>query len=213
MRFERKYRVEGRSLASVEQLLRFHPASFQVLYPPRQINNIYFDTQNLATFHQNIAGQNERKKFRVRWYGETSGPIQQPQFEIKIKHNELGTKETSQLAKFDLQDLKETTQAVNQLLPQRQGVVIPALLNAYRRSYWISMDGQFRVTIDHAMRYHSLLMGQGFHRFLHQDPAIILEVKYEQITDERVNFITQHMPFRQAKHSKYVQGVLMTIQG
>jgi SPX domain protein involved in polyphosphate accumulation len=212
MRFERKYRVEGRSLTSVEQLLRFHPASFRELHAPRQINNIYFDTRDLATFHQNIAGQNERKKFRVRWYGETSGPIRKPSFEIKIKHNELGRKETTKLKKFALNDLSGLTRKVNELLPHPQAVVEPTLLNAYQRSYWQSMDGKFRVTIDHAMRYHSLLMGQGFQRFLHQDPAIIIEVKYQQAADDWVNFVTQHMPFRQAKHSKYVQGVIMTSQ-
>jgi hypothetical protein len=210
MRFERKYRTEGRSLASVEQLLRLHPASFRPLHPARQVNNIYFDTPDLLTFAQNVQGQNQRKKYRIRWYGADPAQISKPQFEIKIKHNELGRKETFSLDAFSLTDLRPATQAVNQLLPGNFGLIRPALLNAYRRSYWISFDGQFRVTIDHAMRFHSLLLAPHFHRFLHQDPAIIIEVKYDESVDQRIDFITQHMPFRQAKHSKYVQGMLMS---
>ena len=82
-------------------MIRLHPASFRTLYPPRQVNNIYFDTRDLLGFRQNIAGQNERRKYRVRWYGEEVKAVSKPRFEIKRKHNELGDKLVSPIGEFD----------------------------------------------------------------------------------------------------------------
>ncbi|MEM7367381.1 MAG: polyphosphate polymerase domain-containing protein [Bacteroidota bacterium] len=209
MRFERKYRIEGKPAATVKQLLRFHPASFRELYPDRQVNNIYFDTPALETFHQNVYGKNERKKFRVRWYGEILDAAGEAQLEIKIKHNELGEKQSFAVQAFSLPDIESLTQEVNRVA--NGAVMQPILLNAYRRSYLISRDGRFRVTVDRDMRYHTLLASAWFHRYQIADDAVIVEVKYEEAEDEYAPFITQHMPFRQAKHSKYVQGIQLTI--
>ena len=209
MRFERKYRIENMTLASVKEVLRFHPAGFSELYPDRQVNNIYFDSPELATFHQNVYGFNERKKYRVRWYGGKVEEISSPNLEIKIKHNELGEKEVFPVSDFDLNNLRPLSRAVNEQI-RFQPFLQPALLNSYRRAYLMSADGKYRVTIDHALRYHSMLHGLRFHRYQITDAAIIMEVKYEQADDEGVGFITQNLPFRQDKHSKYVQGIQMT---
>lgn len=209
MRFERKYRIDDKSVAAVKQLMRFHPASFRELYPDRQVNNIYFDTPTLSTFHQNVNGNNERKKFRVRWYGEDVRAIESPTFEIKIKHNELGSKETMPVLPFSLDHLQPITQQVNRISSQSLALQ-PVLLNSYYRSYLISNDGKYRLTLDHQMTYHSLLNAPRFRKYYIHDDAVILEVKYEEADDNQVNFITQNMPFRQGKHSKYVNGVQMT---
>jgi hypothetical protein len=209
MRFERKYRIEGKTVAVVKQMLRFHPAGFSTLYPDRQVNNIYFDTETLDTYRQNVYGVNERKKFRVRWYGENPREIRKPQFEIKIKHNELGDKEVYPIDIFSLDDLKPVTHLVSRI-PRPALPLKPVLLNSYHRSYFISADKQFRVTIDHELRYHSLLNGPRFRSYQIKDDAIIVEIKYDERIDDRVNFLTQRMPFRQEKHSKYVNGVTLT---
>lgn len=209
MRFERKYRIEGKSIAMVKQLLRFHPAGFRTLYPDRQINNIYFDTGDMTTFTQNVYGINERKKYRLRWYGEDLQEILNSQFEIKIKHNELGEKETHDFPDSRLKDLSRITRHASRILTPALPLR-PVLLNSYNRSYFGSMDGKFRLTIDVDLRYHSLLVSPAFRKYLIRDDAIIVEVKYDETVDQEVEFITQHMPFRQGKHSKYVNGVFMT---
>ena len=211
MRFERKYRIEGKPEATVRQLLRFHPASFRPLFPDRQVNNVYFDTPDLQSFHQNVAGKNERKKYRVRWYGENLQYIQQAKLEIKSKHNELGEKESFPFEAVQLKDLRTLSHQVHQLLGPSVHLH-PILLNSYLRSYWISRDKRFRITIDHEMRYHSLVTTPRFRSYQIGDLAVVVEVKYEEADDAFATFITQHMPFRQAKHSKYVQGVQLTIQ-
>ena len=209
MRYERKYRIERKPVSVVKQMLRFHPAGFSTLYPDRQVNNIYFDTEGLDTYRQNVYGVNERKKFRVRWYGENPLEVANPQFEIKIKHNELGAKEVCPIEVFDWDDLAALTHKISRI-PQPSLPLKPVLLNSYKRSYLISADKQFRVTVDWNLQYHSLLNGPRFRSYQIHDDAIIVEIKYDENIDDRVNFLTQRMPFRQEKHSKYVNGVTMT---
>jgi SPX domain protein involved in polyphosphate accumulation len=209
MRFERKYRIEDLTLTEVRQLFLMHPVSFRTLHPDRQINNIYFDTPDLLTYRQNMAGVGYRKKYRVRWYGADPKQVRKPKFEIKIKQNELGKKETHKLEEFSLVNLTEVTREVNRLNPDGN-LLKPVLLNSYERLYLISSDGKFRVTIDHRMHYHSMLHHPHFTRYYHGDPAIIVEVKYKADTDDLLNQITQYLPFRQTKHSKYITGVELT---
>lgn len=209
MRFERKYRIVGKSLAVVNQLMRLHPAGFRPLYPDRQVNNIYFDTPEFTTYHQNVYGINQRRKYRVRWYGDTPFEIQKPRFEIKIKHNELGDKVVHPIDDFSLDSLKPLSRAVIQWVPEMH-TLQPVLLNSYTRSYFISQNKQFRLTVDHTLCYHSLWSIPHFRRYQIRDEAIILEIKYDEGIDDLVPFITQHMPFRQSRHSKYVNGIYLT---
>ncbi|MEM9916530.1 MAG: polyphosphate polymerase domain-containing protein [Bacteroidota bacterium] len=211
MRYERKYKVDDMSLAVAKQILKWHPASFRPLYPDRQINNIYFDTPNLTTYHENVMGISERKKYRVRWYGDDVRVIGRPRFEMKIKNNQLGSKEVLPIDEFRLDDLRSLTQGVNRLSRAPQALR-PVLLNAYRRSYYGTSDGHFRITIDETVHYFSFLNAFRFTRFNLSDQAIIVELKYEQALEgEAAQKIMQHLPFRQTKSSKYVNGMNLTV--
>jgi len=206
MRFERKYRIEGMSQAALQQIIRLHPASFRSLYPDRQVNNIYLDTPQLTTFQQNVNGFNQRKKYRIRWYGNKLEQADFPQFEIKTKHNELGEKKNYELKSFERLDLSLAIQQIHQLHPEFSALQA-SLMNTYERSYLISFDGKFRLTIDRNLAYYSHKSQQPKVQAPILDPALILEIKYEQKDDSFLDPITQYLPFRQQKHSKYVQGV------
>ena len=54
LRYERKFRPGQLDLAEMQLLLKLHPKGFSKSYPDRQINNIYLDRSNLASFHENI---------------------------------------------------------------------------------------------------------------------------------------------------------------
>lgn len=209
MRFERKYRVDILTLAEVKQIFFLHPASFREHHPDRQINNIYFDSPDLITMGLNHSGVGYRKKFRVRWYGADPAVVEKPRFEIKLKKNELGGKEITDIEPFSLDNLYPLTDKINHLVTDSI-VLQPVLLNSYQRSYLISADGRFRVTLDHHMHYHSLLNQSQFTGYIHHDPAIVIELKYEADNDDLLSEVSQFIPFRQSKHSKYVTGVEMT---
>jgi hypothetical protein len=212
MRYERKFRIVNMSVDALRQLLHLHPAAFQPLFPDRQINNVYLDTPQFATWNENIFGVNQRKKYRIRWYGEQLTTITKPKLELKIKHNELGRKESYILADFELQDVERICAELPHLDP-RLPALKPSLINTYRRSYLRSFDGYFRITIDRDMRFYPFSKAHLASEYplpapMH-DPALILEVKYEVAHDHLVEQITQHLPFRQSRHSKYVMGVLL----
>lgn len=206
MRYERKYKIENLSLSLVEQSIRLHPAGFRKIFPDRQVNNIYFDTSDWTTFKENVMGIAERKKFRVRWYGENLQEIEKPVFEIKIKSNQLGDKISHPFSPFQLSNLNVLTKEV-QKLSQAKVPLIPTLLNSYIRSYFGTPDGKFRVTIDRNMRYFSLTNNTQFNAYRVQDEEVVLELKYDETLDLATDRITQHLPFRMTKSSKYVSGI------
>ena len=119
MRYERKYKIDHLSKYAVEQAVKLHPAGFRKIFPNRQVNNIYFDTADYQTGLQNIEGVNQRKKYRLRWYGQDLQQIDKPRFETKIKHNELGTKQIIQFESTQLANLAAITEAVNQQAQNR----------------------------------------------------------------------------------------------
>lgn len=209
MRFERKYRIEGLTLEEVYARVREHPLSFYKQYPDRQVNNIYLDSPDLEQFRMNLIGAPERRKYRVRWYGHDDMTIQSPVLEVKIKHNELGEKETLKLTDPPALDSDAVQAWIDSQVPER-GPLVPVLLNRYERSYLVSYDGKFRLTLDRVMRFHSMEFPafQPFHYL--EDDAIVMEIKYERELDPDWKRISWHFPFRVGKNSKYVNGVLMT---
>jgi SPX domain protein involved in polyphosphate accumulation len=206
MRYERKYKIENLSLSLVEQSIRLHPAGFRKIFPDRQVNNIYFDTSDWTTFKENVMGIAERKKFRVRWYGENLQEVEKPVFEIKIKSNQLGDKISYPISPFQLSNLNILIEEV-QKLSEAKVPLIPTLLNSYNRSYFGTPDGKFRVTIDRNMRYFSMTNNTQFYNYRVQDEDVVLELKYDETLDLATDRITQHLPFRITKSSKYVNGI------
>ena len=58
-------------------------------YKDRLINSIYFDDENFATAQDNLSGISDRRKYRIRWYGNNFKDFS---YEVKIKKNNLGRK-------------------------------------------------------------------------------------------------------------------------
>ena len=54
-RLEIKFVAETSRYHELEQWIRLHPAGFRKSYPPRRVNNIYFDTQDLDAGRRIIA--------------------------------------------------------------------------------------------------------------------------------------------------------------
>lgn len=216
MRYERKYKAPHLNFALVQQMVRLHPVGFRKIFPDRQVNNIYFDTPDMTTYKENVMGIAERKKFRIRWYGETVQEIQNPTFEIKIKNNLLGSKLSKPFPIFDLSEFYFLNYKKNKQIAQVQSfaetdqTLQPILLNSYWRSYYGSPNGKFRITIDQQLRYFPLLHSFSFEKYHIQDEGLVIELKYDEALDLQTDRITQHFPFRLTKSSKYVTGVDLT---
>lgn len=205
-RFEIKYNLENTNIDAVLQAIRFHPASFSVAFPDRLVNNFYLDTDDLQLFYQNVNGINKRRKFRVRWYNELSDN-NKVTLEIKNKENELGWKDHFLLDSEKLEKKEDLMRALFAL-----GVVppnlSPSLFNQYKRSYFISADNKFRLTVDREQKFaRPYLLGELTGPFIHY-PDVVIELKYDEENMRLSDEITQHLPFLRTKNSKYSQGII-----
>lgn len=217
-RFERKYLIHPYTRSEAEMIIRLHPAAFSPIYKQRQVNNLYLDTPSLRFFYDNIYGSSDRKKFRIRWYGALFGRIQEPVLEIKIKNGYVGRKLSFPLTTFDFdQDLNGDDMIrifAQSDLPEwvRNELTIlePSLLNSYQRSYYQSHDRRFRITIDDQLQYVDVFtLPSRFERDRAVHTEVVLELKYDFDQDDIAEEITNGLPFRLIKNSKYINGILL----
>jgi SPX domain protein involved in polyphosphate accumulation len=68
-----------------------HPDAFVESYPPRRVNNLYFDTFDLGSLNDHLNGVGERSKLRFRWYGDGYTAVHGI-LELKHRSNRLGWK-------------------------------------------------------------------------------------------------------------------------
>lgn len=216
-RFERKFTVpRWYSLLSTELIVKRNKFLFKEVYHKRQVNNIYFDTEGYNNYFDNVLGVSDRKKIRIRWYGDTFGQIKKPVLEVKIKKGFVGDKWSYKLKPFTLdntcnnQYFQKIFKDSDLPLPILESVktVIPTLLNSYQRKYFLSADGRFRITLDYDLLYHRIdKTFQNLDVKPEPDDNTIVELKYGLNDDDIANRISTEFPFRLNKNSKYVNGV------
>ena len=215
-RYERKF-VAYVDRPAVESIVRFHPVLFRPIFHRRLINNIYLDTWSLASYEDNLAGDSrDRVKVRIRWYGHLFGPVAKPTLELKIKHNEVNRKAAFPLGSFKMAHGLPAREIQNMFrhaeLPEglRHDLLKlqPTLVNRYSRNYFRTPDHEFRITIDSDLAFYPLSASTRVtpDRWC-EDRAIILELKYAPDVATRAHEITQHLPFRMSRSSKYVTGI------
>ena len=189
---------------------------FSKPFPPRYVNNIYFDTPKFQNYSDNVVGAMQRKKFRIRWYGDQFGLVEKPVLEIKIKEGLAGAKEYFPLSPFTLEqgfseksirkliDQSEIPMMILETLKQ----FVPTLLNQYHRTYYLSADHKFRLTLDSKLIYTRIARHQNyFMRKVTDHRKVIMELKYDVDKDVEFSRISTFFPFRMTKSSKYVDGI------
>lgn len=215
-RYERKFFIQTIDRISVENIVLSHPAFFSEIYHERYVNNIYFDHLTFNNFEDNIHGNINRNKYRIRWYGKMLSEIENPNLELKTRIGLIGTKETYVLNPFKLDrgicisDVVAliTDSDINSKVKFTLKDQLPVLLNRYRRRYYESNDKKFRITIDDDQSFYKIKAYNNEFLFRHEDSSsIILELKYNINSDSEVAGITNAMPFRLTKSSKYARGI------
>jgi len=221
-RYERKFIVPEMSPSEIRHLILHHPAMFSEIFHERKVNNIYLDFYGMTNYHENLAGQAQRIKIRIRWYGKLLGEITNPILELKIKEGGLGRKRSFKLQPFVLDKTfsfeklqKEVFKKSN--LPAEVMELLkmshPVLLNNYTRRYFISADKHYRITLDNNLSFYRIRNRHNSFREKFTDNHInILELKYLEEKDSKASKITSGFPFRLTASSKYVYGInLLTL--
>lgn len=215
-RYERKFFIDQLDHHEALAMVKRHPAMFCEIYPPRNINNIYFDHPLLNNYADNVNGSPLRKKARVRWYHDLFGDVDQPALEFKIKEGLMGTKISYPFPGFKFQrgfsesyirDLIRSSNLPPEVLTYL-GTVEPVLVNHYRRWYLATPDQAYRVTLDTGLTYYHLRKFNNQFLFSQIDrQSIVVELKYEREHDQGAERISSGFPFRMTRSSKYIQGI------
>ena len=79
---------------------------FKKQYEDRNINSIYFDDFYLNSINENLDGISQRKKYRLRWYGNKN-IIDKANLEIKHKKNFLNYKDIIPLKSIKILKINE----------------------------------------------------------------------------------------------------------
>ena len=215
-RYERKFLIDQLDAQQALALVKRHPALFSEIFPPRFINNIYFDHPLLDNYWDNIDGSTHRSKARLRWYHDLFGNVDQPTLEFKIKNGLMGTKISYPFPAFkfekgfsegDLQSWIEGSELPPEVILHLKSLE-PVLVNRYRRWYLATPDQAFRVTVDTNLAFYHLNRTNNQFLFHQVDRrSIVIELKYQKEYDPLADRISAGFPFRMTRSSKYVQGI------
>ena len=217
-RFERKF-VCNLSNHRIELEVKKNPELFHEIFNERYINNIYLDTNKLTYYYDNIIGNSDRKKARIRWYGDLFGKVNSPVLEFKIKSGVVGHKISFPLKSFvlnkdfSIENLTEIFE--NSDLPTWAVFDLkklqPTLVNRYKRKYFRTFDKKYRITLDSELNYRNISNRfNTFQSVVKDNNSIILELKYDLPEDKNADNISNYFPFRMSKSSKYVNGIEKT---
>ena len=216
LRYEWKFIPRGLGLAEVLLLVRRHPALFRESYPPRTVNNIYLDSAGRRDFFDHITGCAHRTKTRIRWYGPFGGRQQNLQLERKIKCGQVSGKSAWPMPELNINGAvtnhtlePEFDQAgMPEWIRASLRHAEPSLLNRYRRHYFQSASGRFRITVDSSLEF-SEPRHTGAWRPLAPCPnqPVILELKFGTNHAEEAATVTNAFPFRLTRCSKYILGI------
>ena len=207
-RFERKWLFRSNNyLAMINSLLR-SKLFFRTQYPLRKVNSIYFDTQDYVSIRQNLDGVSNKKKIRIRWYGNKN-IINKPIIEIKskkgfeTKKESISIKELNNLNLLNLDNLKTIQEILNFKLKQKK-VIHPVLTTHYEREYFISLNGKIRATVDYNLKSIFLNNLSQIDIVKNFKNICILEFKYPTSLDKYVRKNLRDISLRLSKNSKFV---------
>ena len=215
-RQEIKFVTNRLNYGLVEQWLKLHPLGFHEAYPERIVNNVYFDSFELAAYDENLAGVSQRTKVRYRWYGNSQEPAA-GRLEIKQKRNQYGWKQIFNVSESPWQPGSNWTDVRNSIVRQGGGNSsvwleqnpVAVMINRYLRYYYLSACNRIRITLDFNQqvwdqRYHSY---PSFAREANLPETFVVECKCDRSEHELAKQVLLGMPIRVSRHSKYMNAV------
>ena len=193
----------------IPELIKLIPGQFSEIYKPRFINNIYFDSFNFNDYADTINGISNRKKIRLRWYGEFFGLINSPALEIKQKRGRVVKKIIHTFPHFEIKPSMNIKVNINNISSGNGFHYIknrePNIINRYKRKYFLSNNKKFRITIDTNQQFTNPKNIQTPRKIYPVEPQpTIIELKFDVQWEKEVMRITNALPFRINKNSKYV---------
>ncbi|WP_284191836.1 polyphosphate polymerase domain-containing protein [Vibrio zhanjiangensis] len=218
-RFEIKVPIPLNRLQMVENWLMLHPQQFKTHHPDRYVNSLYLDSPDFRRFEENLSGISQRRKTRIRWYGDLANP-KESMLEFKYRRGGKGSKcvypldvDWSQHSSW--QNLLDSCR---RQLPLDAQVCwecenIPVLISRYRRRYLISTCGNIRATFDDEMQCYDQRYSNkmNIQKGRSLGDYVLLEIKTNAEHESALSQLIATCPLRPSRHSKYVNGIRQII--
>ncbi len=182
-RLERKYYITSFQDYVLKPYIKLASSGLKEIYYQRKINNIYFDTDNLAFYKDNLVGAKDRIKLRLRWYGNQK--MTKPNLEIKMKEANL-------VYKLITPYNGELSLPIKELIKRLK----PSITNSYYRRYFLTQDQKVRLTVDTRIKFNKVL-----------SPKTVIEIKYAPYHEDKASRLINYFPLLLQKNSKYVDGI------
>jgi SPX domain protein involved in polyphosphate accumulation len=212
-RYERKWVFDSIDHNQLFILLIRSNFSFASQFVDRKVNSIYFDDEHHTAIRQNIDGVSEKKKYRLRWYGDFRNIIN-PTFEIKKKKGFEVSKKNFELPEmlnynlFDYNHIEKIELLINDKF-NFKNKLFAILTTHYLRSYFISSNNLVRSTVDRNLKSLLLYNNRNLN-IIKEYKDIILEFKYDLNLDEHVRKNIGNISSRFSKNSKFINAATIT---
>lgn len=210
-RYEIKFVLDNSSFANVMQWLYSNTTAFK-FYENRMVHSIYFDDVDFSSVKENLTGLPERKKLRLRWYGNQIDSI--VVFEVKTKNGRLGNKvsypitSNSNIVELTFEKILENCTkdlAAQDIIIDKY--IVPTLLVNYEREYYETQD-KIRITIDHDIEFSDTQLHTTLNQnTLYSYPFKVMEIKFEPSMKDNVAQLIKPLNITPARHSKYLIGL------
>ena len=200
----------------IKKWLKSNNFNFRKEYEDRIINNLYFDSNNLDAYKDNIFGHSSRIRTRLRWYGDFK-KRNIGNLELKFKRNIYGWKKIYKIKDLILENQlnhKIIKDSISKNLPLNARIFFDRnnksqIVNQYKREYFISYDKRYRITIDKNMKIFNQRNKSELN--LKKKEIIqnyfILEVKFDRSCYNKIDTLLHNIPIRASRNSKYVNSI------
>ena len=214
MRYERKFIVEENFNNIIKYFL--YENKFSIQYPPRVVNSIYYDSDNFVSYIDSEEGISNRSKCRIRFY---NSDLENLILEYKVKKSDLGWKKSNYIY-YKNQEYKYKDIILNNSNNKKLILPIPIQINfldsptlyvSYLRYYYISGDGNIRITIDSNLIFGKMRIGNLIIKNVNTLNANlgVLEIKYgiESQNLKIIELISTKYGLNISRFSKYCLGI------
>lgn len=178
------------------------------------IRSLYFDDYSNRYLYENIAGVDERTKWRIRIYDQNDDFIS---LERKIRKSDLIAKQSCSINVMTFEEIMAGTIGIEPDNPPllnlftreiKTRALHPAVIVEYERIPFVCAEGNTRVTIDRNVRSSSELASFLEKRSLVSRPVLpsgqnLLEIKFDMYLPDQIAHAIEHGRMRRETFSKY----------
>jgi len=217
-RFEKKFIVNPIYYDKI--INSFELRGWTKIFSKRTVNNIYLDSLNSNSYYECKNGDLEKRKYRIRWYGNTFPKkkiVKTCFFETKIKKNDLNRKIIRTVGDIGIhlnqsysQLNKKLFSKLSKIIPEKEFIFIEnyitKFISCYDREYYINNTNKIRLTIDRNQKYFKV---DPKIKYEAQINSIVIELKYSSDEDFK-NF---NLGTNLTHNSKYQNGIDLLFNG